>query len=475
MRVSRWRQSGVATAALLAATVLALNALPGMAGAATARATFGARHAGESARVRSARLAGGGPRRFGAMTTIDVGRLPTSVAVDERSGTVWVVNSLDNTVSEISEARLAVIATIKVAASPVDIAADPTTGTVWVTCLGPFGMPALDNVVSEISEAAGKVVATIKVGRVPFGIATDPRTGTVWVADTNAFAVSEISEARQKVVATVHTGTDSAPVSIAVDQARGVVWVGKLRRDVAEIDETTRSVVAAVRVGPGAAANSLNAVTVDPATGSAWVANDFYDGAGYFSYATRVGPATRKVLASVPVPRGDRYANVADGVAADPATGTVWVAENGANTVTLVSEGTDTVSRNLATGDQPVAVAVDPAAGTVWVVNNYDGTVTEYGYGRPSFTTGTRVSLRSGVRVTFQARTRGFPIAVIRVHGLLPPGLRARVSSGTVFFSGTPARSARGQAYRITISADNGVGTPADQYLVTQELVLRVA
>jgi YVTN family beta-propeller protein len=61
------------------------------------------------------------------------------VAVDSTSGTVWVVNSLDGTVSEISEASRAVVATIRVGVSPVDVAVDPKTASVWVTCLGPCG------------------------------------------------------------------------------------------------------------------------------------------------------------------------------------------------------------------------------------------------------------------------------------------------------------------------------------------------
>ena len=464
MRVSKSGLSGVTAAALLATTSLAVNVLPGVAQAPAAAAV--AEH--------TTRSVVGATRQFGAMTTIDVGRLPTSVAVDQVTGTVWVVNSLDSTVSEISEARRAVIATIKVAASPVDVAADPKTGTVWVTCLGPFGKPASDNVVSEISEASGKVVATIKVGLVPFGIAADPRTGTVWVANTNAYSVSEISEARRVVIGTVHTGPGSAPVTVAVDAARGIVWVGKLHNGVLQISEATRSVIAAVNVRPGAAANSLSGVAVDPVTGVAWVASDIYDGAGYFSYASAVGTASRKVLAAAPVPRADRYANVADGIAADPETGTVWVAENGANTVTLVSGGTDSVSRNLATGNQPVAVAVDPVTGSVWIVNNYDGTVTDYAYSRPTFTTGARISLTVGSRVRFHAHASGFPVAVMTVSGLLPPGVRARVGHGTVVLTGIPAPSARGQTYRLTISADNGVGTPTGQYVVTQNLVVRV-
>ena len=450
---------------MLATASLALNALSGV--AETPAAVAAAEHV-------AAWSALGATRQFGHMTTIDVGRLPTSVAVDQQSGTVWVVNSLDGTVSEIGEARRAVIATVKVAASPVDIAADPKTGTVWVTSLGPFDKPASDNVVSEISEASGKVVATIKVGLVPFGIAADPRTGTVWVANTNAYSVSEISEASRAVVATVRTGTDSAPVSVAVDSARGVVWVGKLRRNVLGISEATRSVLAVIKVRHGGRATSLNGVAVDPLTGVAWVASDFYDGVGYFSDALAVGAESRKVLAAVAVPRADRYANVANGIAADPETGTVWVAENGANTVTLVSGGTNSVARNLATGDQPVAVAVDPVTGTVWVVNNYDGTVTEYAYSRPSFTTGARISFAAGVRARFQVHTTGFPIAVMTVSGALPPGIRVRVGFGTVVLTGIPARSARGQAYRLTVSADNGVGTPAGQYVVSQDVVVRV-
>jgi DNA-binding beta-propeller fold protein YncE len=448
MRASPSRLSGIAATALLAAASLALNALPGMALGAT--------------------------RPIGDMTTIDVGKLPTSVAVDQGTGTVWVVNSLDSTVSEISEARRAVVATIRVAASPVEIAADPKTGTVWVTCLGPFGEPAADNVVSEISEASGKVIATIKVGLVPFGIAADPRTGTVWVANTNAYSVSEISEAKRAVVASVDTGKDSAPSSVAVDPSRGVVWVSKLHHSVLEISEATRSVIAAIKVGPGATTSSLNAVAVDPVTAVAWVASDRYDGAGYLGSASAVGTASRKLLASVPVPRADRYANIADGIAADPATATVWVAENGANLVTLVSAGTDSVARNLATGDQPVAVAADPVTGTVWIVNNFDGTVTEYAYSRPEFTSSARVSLRSGSIARFGVRTSGFPVAEVSVRGKLPPGIRARVGQGTVVLAGVPAVSARGRTYRLSISADNGVGTPAGQYVVSQELVVRV-
>jgi serine/threonine protein kinase, bacterial len=454
----------VGSVSLPAASLAATGARDAMAGS-DARAAWDARTSADSAAA---------VRRFGEVATIGVGRLPTSVAVDQHTGTVWVVNSLDGTVSEISEARRAVVATIKVGVSPVGVAADPKTGTVWVTCLGPFNRPQQDDTVAMISEATGKVVARIKVGRAPFGVAADPRTGTVWVADANSYSVSEISEAHRAVAATFHTGADGAPDSIAVDPVRGLVWVGKLGGGVGEISEASKSVIATVRVDPGPRRNALNAIAVDSTVGTPWVASDYYDGSNYYSYASQLDQVHRKVLASVLVPKAGVPSNIADGIAVDPATGTVWVAENGANTLTLISAGSRQVARNLLVGDEPVAVAVDPVTSTAWVVNNYDGSVSEYAYGSPRFTTGSQLSFPAGVRATFQVHTRGYPIAVMTVHGTLPPGLRVRVGSGTVVISGTPARSAVKHTYQVVVSADNGVGNVSDQYEFSQVLTIKI-
>jgi DNA-binding beta-propeller fold protein YncE len=412
-------------------------------------------------------------RQFGEVATIGVGRLPTSVAVDQHTGTVWVVNSLDGTVSEISEAHRAVVATIKVGVSPVDVAADPKTGTVWVTCLGPFDRPQQDNTVAMINEASGKVAARIRVGRAPFGIAADPRTGTVWVANADSYSVSEISEARRVVAATFHTGADGAPDSIAVDSVRGLVWVGKRGGGVGEFSEAAKSVIASIRVNPGPR-NALNAVAVDSTIGTPWVASDFYDGSNYYSYASQLDQVHRKVLASVLIPKAGVPGNIADGIAVDPDTGTAWVAENGANSLTLISEGNRQVARNLLVGSEPVAVAVDPVTSTAWVVNNYDGSVSEYAYGSPRFTTGSQLSFPAGVRAEFQVHTRGYPIAVMTVHGTMPPGMRVRIGSGTVVITGTPARSAVKHTYQISVSADNGIGTASEQYEFSQLLTIKI-
>ena len=150
------------------------------------------------------------------------------------------------------------------------------------------------------------------------------------------------------------------------------------------------------------------------------------------------------------------------------------MAEDGANALTLISEGNHQVARNLLVGDEPVAVAVDPVTSTAWVVNNYDGTVSEYAYGSPQFTTGSQLSFPAGTRAKFAVHTRGYPIAVMTVHGSLPPGMRVRIGSGTVVISGTPSRAAIKHTYKISVSADNGIGTAGEDYDFTQLLTIKI-
>ena len=66
----------------------------------------------------------------------------------------------------------------------------------------------------------------------------------------------------------------------------------------------------------------------------------------------------------------------------------------------------------------------------------------------------------------FTVTTTGSPVPLLSVSGSLPPGLVFRDNlNGTATISGTPPADARG-TYEVTITATNGVGTPALQYLV---------
>ena len=78
--------------------------------------------------------------------------------------------------SVISGRTNTVTATIPVGSGPFGVAADPKTGTIYVT-------NAFDNTVSVISGRTNTVTATIPVGSAPVGVAADPKTHTIYVTN----------------------------------------------------------------------------------------------------------------------------------------------------------------------------------------------------------------------------------------------------------------------------------------------------
>jgi YVTN family beta-propeller protein len=63
------------------------------------------------------------------------------------------------------------------------------------------------------------------------------------------------------------------------------------------------------------------------------------------------------------------------GVAVDPGTHTVYVTNNGGNSVSVIDASTRTVTATVPAGKNPEGVAVDPGTHTVYVTNSEDGTV----------------------------------------------------------------------------------------------------
>jgi len=81
--------------------------------------------------------------------------------------------------------------------------------------------------------------------------------------------------------------------------------------------------------------------------------------------APSTGP-THRVTATVPIGKNP------DGVAVDPGTHAVYVANAFDNTVSVIDASTRTVTATVPVGYDPVGVAVDPGTHTVYVTN-FDG------------------------------------------------------------------------------------------------------
>jgi len=135
------------------------------------------------------------------------GTTPTAIAFG--AGSVWVANSLDNTVSRILPTTVSAFATQSVGRHPSGISVGE--GAVWVADEG-------DNTVTRI-DLASRSEATIPVGHGPTGIAVGD--GAVWVANSDDGTIMKIDPALRRVVATIRVG--NRPTGVVT--ANGRVWV----------------------------------------------------------------------------------------------------------------------------------------------------------------------------------------------------------------------------------------------------------
>jgi len=67
------------------------------------------------------------------------------------------------------------------------------------------------------------------------------------------------------------------------------------------------------------------------------------------------------------------FGNRPDGVAYDSAKGEVFVANQGTNTVSVISDATNAVVATVPVGSAPFGVAYDPAKGEVFVADDGSG------------------------------------------------------------------------------------------------------
>ncbi|RME44492.1 MAG: YncE family protein, partial [Chloroflexi bacterium] len=260
---------------------------------------------------------------------VDEVGVPRDVAVDSRSGLVYVVGQSPfrstGTVLVISD-TLGVAARLPVGPDPRHVVADPEHGRVYVTNAG-------DGTVTVI--AGTHVVDTIEVGPSPDAIAVDSARDRVYVSNAGDGTTSVLSGRR--VVATLPAG--GGPV--AVDVEHGIAYLAGDDLAVALEDHVLGRVPAAAMPAQ---------LAVNSETGLAYVCNQGAHSLSVLSDA--------EVLATQPLMGMPRA------VAADPVSGRVYVAEDGPLTVV---EGV-TVQATL-----PITahdIAVNPVRGLAYAAGN---------------------------------------------------------------------------------------------------------
>jgi YVTN family beta-propeller protein len=162
----------------------------------------------------------GGTSNVSELTVIqpvNVGSLPSAVAIDPERDVAVVTNSGSNNVSLVNMSTGAVTATVSVGTSPQGVAVISRLGRAVVTNFG-------SNNASILDLAAGTVAATIGVGSGPLGVAIDPNDSQVLVANSASNTVSLfLADAAGGTAST--TTVESRPTAIAIDPAQRMAVV----------------------------------------------------------------------------------------------------------------------------------------------------------------------------------------------------------------------------------------------------------
>jgi hypothetical protein len=294
--------------------------------------------------------------------SVPVGDGPGSIAVDQVTDTIYVVNSNSNSVSVINGATCNardpsgcshLPPAVTVGNNPVDVAVDQETDTAYVANWG-NGAGTTVSVIDgrtcngQVTTGCGRLPATVTIGTGPAGVVVDQSTDTIYASTVAASGHESIS---------------------VIDGAtcNGVTTSGCRHRP------------PSVSAGTGSVSYNV-AFAVDQADHTLYIANWADNTLSMINTATCNGDVTS---GCAQVPPTARVGRGPDGVALNVATHTLYVANVTDNTVSVldaavcnatVSSGCGRPSRSLRTGRSPRWVTVDQVTDTLYVTNGDDYT-----------------------------------------------------------------------------------------------------
>ena len=311
--------------------------------------------------------------------TIPVGNgAQRGTALDLRTGTIYVPNLLDDTVSVIDTrtCNAALLAgcsatapTLGIPSQPVAVAVNDATDSVYVATLSGT-VAVFDGATCNASDhsGCGQAPASVTVGRGDVNdVVADPRTNTIYSADQ---------------------GGGSVPIEHTISVIDGRTCNGTDHSGCAETPPTVN-----VPIGPnGLALDQRTNTLYDTTYGDPQDFSGFGPGAGnsVSMIDVTICNAERHAGCRLTPPRF-QVGNGPVQAAIDTATGAVYVVNLGDYSVTRVDGATCNATRTsgcrrtrhtIPVGGFPVAVSVDPSTRTVFASNAGDSTVSFFGTGR---------------------------------------------------------------------------------------------
>jgi YVTN family beta-propeller protein len=286
---------------------------------------------------------------------------PNSIAIDPATHRVYITSRDNNRVFLLDGQSRALLASSTVCSAPWGLALDPGHGKVWVSCFGQGEIDILNaanlNVEQSIELAGG---STWELAN----LAADPGRGLAFVASHGQNQLLQVSP--------------SGAVQFLSFRSIGT-WGVATYPDLDRVFVTSRDTANLVVLDGGNGYNPLPGQDISPCSGDRAI-----------PYGLAVNPGNGKLYVSCSVSGSvDRLAvyqvtglkylttvrtgsggsNGGGGIAVNPNTGHLFVTNSAANTVSIVDSARDQLLQNVAVGSDPFGIAVDPGTRLVWVAN----------------------------------------------------------------------------------------------------------
>ena len=299
-----------------------------------------------------------------ALAGFSVGKGPAGIAINPKTDRLYVANGLSNTVSVLNSTNNELIKEIEVGNAPHGIAVNPNINMVYVANVD-------SSSVSVIDALRNTRIKDIEVGPDPLMVSVNPFSHMVYVADGSSHDVYVIDGSSNELVTNVTTGgrTNSlSGVGLAINHFTNKIYVtNPITGNVTVIDGNTNHILEHIPLGPDAKPVDI---TVNPFTNIAYIIESGYRypdiAAIDLSQNTEIG--FRSFNGSLTI------------LALNPFTNRLYATDGLLDAVYIIDTGLfeepDRHSLDILRVDSaPWGIAVNPNTNIVYVANSYSNTV----------------------------------------------------------------------------------------------------
>lgn len=291
---------------------------------------------------------------------------PKGIAVNSQTNRVYIASKTTGKLFKVDGATNAVLASYASGSEPFGVAVNRVTNKVYVANYA-------SNTVTIFDGASGALLATVNFTPLGYGqpayVAVDETLNRAYVTLHSGGRVAVINGATNALVTTMEAQSGAFGLDVHPGLQRAYVS----NRDTGTINVFDTSTNTRLWPQTTAVGGMPFALTVDAARNRMYVLYALAGGSPdrVAVYSLALSGASRIGTVSV----GDGGAQGGTGIAVNPTTGHVFVANSAQNSVTVIDGPTLAVLATVAVGHDPGMIGVNPATNRVYIANRGDDAV----------------------------------------------------------------------------------------------------